>query len=282
MGSGDRSIPLQVICPAMSRSGTESMKRALEMLGVGRTMHGFRLGERPDDMDDWLDLVDRKYPRGNNSPVRPLLAAAFDRVIGDCGAVTDMPCVAFWRELMAAYPNAKVILIERDVDEWYRSFETIVVNGMMSVKGQVFANPWVAAYVGDRKIEMMFRVFLQYFQASDRRELAANAKRVYLEHNAAVRQACREQGRPFLDYKLGDGWAPLCKFLGVGLPQKGVDFPRGNEAASMEEMTHKIQRGRVWSLVMQLTQDIAVAASSLGVVLVAWKGLTVFLFPRSS
>ncbi|KAH8747213.1 hypothetical protein F5883DRAFT_474633, partial [Diaporthe sp. PMI_573] len=228
----------------MSRSGTDSMRRALEILGIGSTFHGFRLGDHPDRMDAWIDLVDQKYPKAGGGSADPsnktrhpgIQAEDFDRVIGDYAAVTDMPCAAFWRELMAAYPDAKVVLMERDADAWFRSFEPTVIEGMMSSKGSIFANPWVAAYVGDRKIEMMFRVFLGYFGARDKRVLAANAKRVYIEHNAEIRETCKAQGRDLLDYKLGSGWGPLCDFLGVDVP-KGVEFPQGNEAHLLIDLT---------------------------------------------
>src|SRR5436305_3601510 len=275
--SPGRTIPLQVICPALSRNGTDSMRKALEILGIGRTFHGFRLGERPNDMETWIDLVDRKYPRSDDpKDVRPIPAAAFDRVIGDCGAVTDMPCAAFWRELMAAYPNAKVVLVERDVDAWFRSFQQTVVDGMMSAKGHIFANHWVAAFVGDRKIEMMFRVFFKYFQASNKQELAANAKRVYVEHNAATRKACQEEGRPFLDYKLGDGWQPLCDFLDVDVP-KDVDFPSGNEAHILSELTHKIQWQRIFGLMTMILSRLAVATALSGGGWIIWKRPQLFV-----
>jgi hypothetical protein len=254
------------------------MRRALEILGIGSTFHGFRLGDHPDRMDAWIDLVDQKYPKAGGGSADPsnktrhpgIQAEDFDRVIGDYAAVTDMPCAAFWRELMAAYPDAKVVLMERDADAWFRSFEPTVIDGMMSSKGSIFANPWVAAYVGDRKIEMMFRVFLGYFGARDKRVLAVNAKRVYIEHNAEIRETCKAQGRDLLDYKLGSGWGPLCDFLGVDVP-KGVEFPRGNEAHLLIDLTHKIQRQRVAALAMQLLRDMAIGTAVLGVVLMSWK-----------
>jgi hypothetical protein len=238
---------------------------------MGRTFHGFRLGERTDDMPHWLKLVDSKYPRSNDPrDKKPISAEDFDHVIGDCGAVTDMPCAAFWRELMDAYPEAKIVLVERDVDAWFPSFKQIVVDGMMSRKGQIFANHWVGTFVGDLKIEMMFRIFLKYFEARDRHELAANAKRIYLEHNNAIKQACKEQNRPFLVYRLGDGWKPLCDFLEVDVP-KNVPFPRGNEAKVMSELTHKIQWERIYSLVWKMQWHASLITLLTAAVWNVWK-----------
>lgn len=266
-----RTIPMKVICPGMSRSGTGSMRQALETLGIGRTFHGLRLGERPKDLDVWIDLVDRKYPRSKRpQDAKPITSADFDLVIGDCGGVTDMPCAAFWRELMAAYPDAKVILVERDLDEWYRSFDQAVVQGMLSIKGQILANQWIARLIQYRNPEMLQSLFLSYFQARNRQELAANARRVYVEHNEAIRKACREQSRAFLDYKLGSGWQPLCDFLGVDVP-KEVDFPRGNEAKVLLPFIHKAQRELIIRAVTKLLSRSTVIVAIIGSAVIAWK-----------
>lgn len=268
-----RMVPMRVICPSMSRSGTDSMRRALEILGIGRTMHGFRLGDHPERIDIWLELVNRKFYPGDGPAAaadQPITAADLDRVLGDYAATTDMPCAAFWRELLTAYPDAKVVLTERPADAWRASFKAVVVDGMMSARGAVFANPWIAAYVGDRWIEMMFRCFLGYFGARDKSEVAANAGRVYAEHNAAIRAACREEGRELLDYELGSGWGPLCDFLGVEVPE-GVEFPSGNSAGPMIEMTHMIQKQRIAGLVRRVLGHTAVAVTVLGV---GWMSFT--------
>ena len=253
-----RTIPLKVICPGLSRSGTGAMRQALEILGIGRTFHGLRLGERPDDLNLWIDLTDRKYPpNGQRAIEKPITAPDLDKVIGDCGAVTDMPCAAFWRELMEAYPKAKVVLVERDLESWYRSFDQAVIQGLMSMKGQILANHWVAGSIGYRNPEVLHRLFLNYFRARNKQELAAKARQIYLEHNEAVQAACSQQGRPLLDYKLGSGWHTLCEFLEVDVP-KDVDFPRGNEAEVLLPFIHKAQRELLIRAIIKLLRHAAV------------------------
>lgn len=266
-----RTMPLKVICPGLSRSSTGAMRQALETLGIGRTFHGLRLGERPNDLDIWIDLVERKFPSSSKSAhTRPITTRNFDRVIGDCGGVTDMPCAAFWRELMAAYPEAKVVLVERELDAWNRSFDQAVVQGMMSIKGQILANHWVAGFIGYRNPEMLHLLFLGYFRAQNKRELAANARPIYLEHNEAIRTACRQQGRPLLEYKLGSGWEPLCSFLDVDIP-KDVDFPRGNEAEVLLPFIHKAQKELLMRAATKFLKQLAIAAALLGIVWVIWR-----------
>lgn len=262
-----RTIPMKVICPAMSRSGTGAMRQALEQLGIGRTYHGLRLGERPKDLDIWIDMVDRKYAAGEEVPIS---AEDFDKVLGDCGAVTDMPCAAFWRELLDAYPEAKVVLVERDLDTWYRSFDQAVIQGLMSAKGQIIANHWVAKYIGYRNPELLHRLFFRYFHAQNKRELAANAKQTYLEHNEAIRRICQQQGRPFLEYKFGSGWQPLCDFLEVEVPE-GVDFPKDNEVEVLLPFIHKAQRELLFRAASRLLKQTAIAAPVFGIAWMLWR-----------
>lgn len=114
---------MEVLALGISHSGTESVKRALELLGHGRVYHGFNLNKSTDGWT-WSTLTERRY--GNASG--PIGQDEFDRILGDCGAVTDFPCYAFWSELMDAYPEAKVVLVERDnLDAWYRSFDQVIV-----------------------------------------------------------------------------------------------------------------------------------------------------------
>lgn len=264
---GGRTVPMKVICPAMSRSGTGAMRQALEKLGVGRTYHGLRLGERPGDLDLWIDMADRKYSVQEDARVS---IEDFDQVLGDCGAVTDMPCAAFWRELLDAYSDAQVVLVERDLETWYRSFNQAVIQGLFSMKGQILANHWVAKYIGYRNPELLHRLFLRYFQARNKREIAENAKGIYVEHNEAVRRICRQQERPFLDYKLGSGWQPLCSFLEVDVPKDG-EFPRGNEAEVLLPFIHKAQRELLIRGASKLLKQSSLAAVVLSIGWVLWR-----------
>jgi Sulfotransferase domain len=47
----------------------------------------------------------------------------------------------------------------------------------------------------------------------------------YLEHNQLVRKTCPPER--LLEFKLGSGWEPLCKFLGVEVPD--VPYPNIND-----------------------------------------------------
>jgi len=78
----------------------------------------------------WCELVERKYTRSKNpQDVRKITTADFDRVLGDCGATTETPCAALWRELMNAYPDAKVVLVEGDTEAWFSASRQSLLMG---------------------------------------------------------------------------------------------------------------------------------------------------------
>ena len=72
--------------------------------------------ENPRDCEMWAQAFRAKF-EGKGKPFR---RAEFDMLLGHCQAVVDNPCICFAEELIAAYPEAKVILTNRDVNDWYK------------------------------------------------------------------------------------------------------------------------------------------------------------------
>ncbi|KAJ4290830.1 hypothetical protein N0V90_010025 [Kalmusia sp. IMI 367209] len=122
----DPSKPMQVICVGLPRSGTESLQKALLLLGYDYTYHGWdMLNETPHRMNSWVSLARRKY---YNQSSEPISAADFDELLGHAVAVTDAAANSFATELITAYPNAKVILnTRRNIDEWHASVMSNIV-----------------------------------------------------------------------------------------------------------------------------------------------------------
>ena len=98
-----RDRPMQVLALGFSRCGTESLKFALEDLGYNRVYHGFEITGAQAMV--WSRLWDAKAA---GAPGRGIGVVDFDRLIGDYEAVTDAPCFMFGREMIEAYPDAKV------------------------------------------------------------------------------------------------------------------------------------------------------------------------------
>lgn len=99
---------LNVIGAGFGRTGTTSLKVALEHLGFGPCFHMYELLAKPELMDDWIRLAD-----GETVP--------WDQVFAGYSSTVDWPGTSYWRELVDAHPEAKVILTDRDADRWYES-----------------------------------------------------------------------------------------------------------------------------------------------------------------
>lgn len=187
----------------------------------------------------WLEAFAAKFDP--DSSIQAFGRAEFDQLLGHWGATTDQPAALFAEELVQAYPEAKVVLVERDIDRWYKSYSECVIDGAN--------NPFIPlATKIDRRIigrmgELTDLIVKYCFNVHEPRarglmnnpeffsQWRANAKRTYLEHNKMVKQVTPKDR--LLTFKLEDGWEPLCRFLGKPVPE--VPFPRVNETEAVKE-----------------------------------------------
>ena len=220
-----RNVPMQVLSLGLPRTGTASMQSALQILGYNHTTHGFDMISHPEVGTSWMEAVNAKFLNKG----KPYGRAEFDAFLGHCAAVTDMPCAAFWEELIAAYPEAKIILVERNVEDWYQSFDVIITE-LFSRAADVSVEYLEPMVCGSRIALMSRKMIYGYFHANTPSQLRQNARGVYQEHYKRIRQAAPKD--KLLEYRLGDGWEPLCKFLGKNMPE-GIPFPKKNEAAAL-------------------------------------------------
>lgn len=253
-----RTRPMEVLCLGLPRTGTMSIQHALRALGYQNVFHCDppTLFPRPKFAHKWLAMTRKKF-----IDHQPITSAEIEDTLWEFDACTDVPPPYFWREMLDAYPDAKVILIERHVESWYQSF---VVNLMLAMDHSRAA--WwhmnFAEPVLDRREAAMIRaVNLAYFQAASMQELAANAREVYARHYREIREECEKRGRPILDYQLGSGWEPLCAFLGKPVP-KDAEFPRLNDQAALQKDIDAAQ----WAMVRAAAWRVLEWTSTLGAV----------------
>lgn len=182
----------------------------------------------------WLEAINVKY-HGYSSPA--LDRSFWDKLLGHVSATTDAPANMFAKELIESYPEAKVVLVERDVDKWYPSFEQALIKGLET--------PFLDVILKfDRDTARMLPVAREgimkgQFGARDTKEYRQNAKEVYNRHYAEIRSLLRDQPERLLEYKLGSGWKPLCDFLGKPVPVE-EEFPWINEAAMHDQMAQVV------------------------------------------
>ena len=213
-------MTLEVIGAGFGRTGTASMKAALEQLGYDKTHHMFEVMEDARQMDLWHDIALGKDPD-------------WDAIYAGFPAAVDFPTAAYWRELAARYPDAKVILTVRDEDKWWQSARsTIIAIGRVP---PAWARRLIPAI---RKNTEMVNGTVWHRMFDGRQFEEAYAKQVYREHNAAVQAELPAER--LLVFEVKQGWGPLCAFLGKPVPD--TPFPHVNDGAEFQALIRKISR----------------------------------------
>jgi Sulfotransferase domain len=193
-------MTLRVVGAGVGRTGTLSLKLALERLLDGRCYHMFEVVGRPADVPVWHRAFDRDPPD-------------WGEFLADFRATVDWPACAFWRELSEAFPDALVLLSVRDADAWWKSANNTIFEGMS--RGAPTEGELVAWW---KMTQRMMEAFTPDWQ--DR----AGAIAAYKRHNDTVRETIG--GDRLLEWHPGDGWAPICSALGVPVPDE--PFPHVN------------------------------------------------------
>ncbi|EME77548.1 uncharacterized protein MYCFIDRAFT_145894, partial [Pseudocercospora fijiensis CIRAD86] len=227
-----RSKPMLLLCLGLSRSGTDSLRNALILLGYAPVYHGFEVptSENPAISRAWTELGRKKFSRKKEEEISK---EEFEGLLGGYVAVTDLPCGCFGEELLTAYPDAKVILNYRDVEGWYESIGNTFGKYM---------NTWEFQYLSyfDGSLYWLQQVFVMYERGFFRGSILGNGKRVHAEHYARLREVLKREDRGFLEWRVRDGWVPLCGFLGKDVPD--VEFPSGNTPAQSAERGARVRK----------------------------------------
>ncbi|KAI1777897.1 hypothetical protein F4818DRAFT_439216 [Hypoxylon cercidicola] len=220
---------MKVLVLGMPRTGTQSLADALERLGIGPVYHMREVGKNGHQAL-WIEALDAKFEgRGE-----PFTREKFDQILGNYEALSDYPAAIFPAELMAAYPEASVILSVRDSeDAWLASMEATLWHAHTH---QPHPNPHPSP---------MAPLAARYHRHCWGDDLPARGRAAYRAHNALVRSLATDQGRRFLEYRPGDGWAPLYTFLGLGEGDVPAEpFPRSDDWAEYKKMVEAEKRGR--------------------------------------
>ncbi|ASU84226.1 hypothetical protein CDO52_16770 [Nocardiopsis gilva YIM 90087] len=210
---------LQVIGAGMPRTGTASMKAALEQLGFGPCHHMYEVIQHPEQARRWSGVL-------TDDPVD------WEYLFEGYRSAVDWPGSYFWRELVTAYPDAKVILTRRDPQRWYASCKnTIFEFCAATARGDA---PPLSPEHGEFQMKVLDRLFRTSFGAGMADFPAEEPSIAGFERNNAAAIATVPADR-LLIYEPGDGWEPLCEFLGVPVPAD-TPYPHLNEGAEMRRM----------------------------------------------
>ena len=252
-----RFPPEPILKPSSFRPPTRTaLQTALNILGY-TCYHSILWFSNILDCAAWDAAQDAKF----FSKGPPFTRTQWDSLLGTYSAVSaDPPAVAFAQELISTYPASKIILIERDIEAWYSSFDKAVTGPSWSPFLNFLGDwdPWIIGPVRDTH----HRWIRGWWKAKSKAEMREKARQMYRDHYALVRRITPPER--LLEYKLEDGWGPLCAFLGKEVPE--VEFPRVNDQKHMQEflgiVARRSMRNGLWNVGRVLLPVVVVVCAS--------------------
>ncbi len=198
---------LRVIGAGMGRTGTHSLKLALERLLNAPCYHMVTVSNNPEHIGLWKAALDGDLPDWND-------------LFAGCQAAVGWPTAAFWADLIDAYPDAVVLLSVRPTAQWWRSTRNTIFEVLqsleLSIQEEQPVHPRIAAQ------QMAAAVLRARFSQNFGDERAACE--AYERHNETVR--LRVPAGRLVEWTPGDGWGPICAALGLPVPKD--PFPHTN------------------------------------------------------
>jgi hypothetical protein len=199
----------RLVGAGLGRTGTHSLKLALERLLDAPCYHMIEVFGRPDDIPVWHAAVQGQMPD-------------WSVFLADYGAAVDWPVAAFWRELADAFPDAVVLLSVRNADAWWKSANATIFE---ITRREAPPDPTAAAQLAMATDMLTDRFTPRWYDESE-------AKAAYEAHNAEVRATI--PATRLLEWRPGDGWEPICTALGVAVPDE--PFPHVNTTEEFRTM----------------------------------------------
>ena len=196
-------MTLRVIGAGLGRSGTTSLKAALERLLGGPCHHMMEVFAHPEQIPAWQAAADGDMPdwRALLAPYR---------------AAVDWPSAAYWSEIAAAFPDAVILLSVRDREAWWKSASATIFPTIVAAP-----DPWRRMVLAMMRARFTDRL-------DDRDACLAAFDRWYADARARIP---RDR---LLEWRASDGWAPLCARLGVPVPNE--PFPHANTTEDFQAM----------------------------------------------
>ena len=208
---------IELIGAGLPRTGTLTQKEALEILGIAPCYHWVNILA---DLEGQVPLWDGAIG-GSVNPAS---------ILEGYRSTVDWPGGYFWRPLMDAYPDAKVLLSIRDPERWEPSFrETIVDMGYGESLIRLLAS--ARAHVDPkwkRYLELVNRMFWSEEGTFPAGHSRSDLIEGFIAHNEEVMRVVPEDR--LLVWEVTDGWEPLCEFLGVPVPDQPL--PHANDRAT--------------------------------------------------
>lgn len=227
---------MKIIGAGFGRTGTTSLRAALVQLGFGPCYHMLEIALKLRHARTWLAAA-------QGQPVD------WQHFLRNYQATLDYPASAFYRELMEAFPDAKVLLSVRDPDRWYKStLNTIYAQPAFTPLLRRLFPPlrtmtlMVHATIWDR-------IFHGRFEDRD------YAISIFNQHIENVKASVPPDKLLIFDVK--EGWGPLCDFLDVPVPAE--PFPHLNDRVTFERIKRGLTFARRWGPLIGLGLLVLIA-----------------------
>lgn len=204
-------MTLKVLGAGFGRTGTHSLKLALEQLGFGPCHHMYEVRQHPEQVEWWhAAALGEKLN--------------WDKVFEGFVSQVDWPASYFWQDLSTHYPDAKIILTDRDPQSWYKSISRTILPAT-EIGRHEDPDP-----TNRKASEMIYQIALEnIFEGRlGEKDFAINKMLTHRQH--VIDSIDPER---LLVFNTADGWGPLCAFLGVEKPSE--PFPRSNSAKEFIE-----------------------------------------------
>tara|TARA_Y100000590_G_scaffold410555_1_gene503728 strand:+ start:1029 stop:1754 length:726 start_codon:yes stop_codon:yes gene_type:complete len=214
---------MKVICAGWGRTGTRSLKYALEHITGKPSYHMQNILLNKKDAKKWHNSIFLHNEKFN-----------WDDIYKGYGACLDFPSCNYYKELMEAYPNAKVILTVRDAQSWVKSWNVLNNQILKSFTFRFLAKIPKTSFKLQKDIHNKMILGPQgAFQGAISDE---DRMKKFDEWNKSVIKYVPKER--LLVYQVSDGWGPLCKFLGAEIPN--MKFPYKNKTKNMGHMSRFI------------------------------------------
>jgi sulfotransferase family protein len=197
-------MALRVVGSGLGRTGTKSMQTALNTLGFGPCHHMVEVFMHPESMALWIEA-------GAGRP-------DWDAIFKGYQSMVDYPGAAYWRQLAAYYPDAKILHTVRDPDKWFESTQaTIFAPGSPALSGGPMA------------------AFFNSFAVSFREHIHDRAFMIHYFRRHTEEVKALIPANRLLIYEVGEGWERLCAFLEVPVPAE--PYPSENSRSDFISRT---------------------------------------------
>ncbi len=223
-------MSLKILGTGMGRTGTHSLKIALEQLGFGKCYHMVELFQHPEDL--------KYFEQAENGK-----SVNWDELFKEYNSAVDYPVARYYKQIANYYPDAKIIHTIRDAESWYQSASDTIFWASKPSSGRILKMIVNLPFSRESRRRLPVLKFNGKMLEREFGKDLKDKKRViqrFNDHNEEVINVISKERMLIFDPK--SGWEPLCKFLNV--PAPSTPFPKSNTKEEFIKNAELIGKGK--------------------------------------